>query len=107
MTPFKVIFFISDGFLAVGSYSPNNAKAEVYDFGTGVWTTVQDYPYGDGYIYIYNLIYVPATSAYYVIGGSGGGARSTIGKFKNGAWSEAGQLNAPRYVSFYSFFIFK
>ena len=87
--------------MAVGSYEPHNVKAEVYDFVTDDWTTVQDCPYF-GFIFDYDMVYVPATSAYYVIGGvkNDWDQLSTIGMFKNGAWSEVGQLNAARYVSF-------
>ena len=103
-------FFVLDGFLAVGSYSPYNIKAEVYDFGTGDWTTVQDYPYGVSrrYVAFYDMVYIPATSAYYVIGGyDGSDELSTIGMFNNGAWSKAGQLNEARRVSLCSFFVFQ
>ena len=106
MSPFKIFFFILDGFLAVGSSRPDNVKAELYDFGTGGWTTVQDYPYGT-YVAYYDMVYVPATSAYYVIGGYDGGSLSQIAKFKNGAWTEVGQLNTAREVSFSLFFCFK
>ena len=105
--------FILDNFLAVGSYDYDNVnyvnnKAELYDFGTGDWTTVQDYPYAAGLIVDYEMVYVPATSAYYVIGGYDGGDLSTIGMFKNGAWTEVGQLNTARQVSFFcSFFVSK
>ena len=34
----------------VGSYSPNNVKAELYDFGTGVWEVTEDYPFASGYL---------------------------------------------------------
>ena len=91
----------------VGSVLPDNVKAEVYDFGMDAWTTVQDYPYAVDWIAYYDMVYVPATSAYYVIGGyDGGSAISTIAMFKNGAWSEAGQLNTAREVSFSLFFVF-
>ena len=74
--------------------SENNVKAELYDFGMDAWTTVQDYPYSAGGIANYGMVYIPATSAYYVIGGyDGSDELSTIGMFKNGAWSQAGQLN--------------
>ena len=93
--------------MAVGSYSPYNVKAEVYDFGMDDWTSVQDYPYGVGFVAYYDMVYVPATSAYYVIGGYDGGSLSQIAKFKNGAWTEVGQLNTAREVSFSLFFCFK
>ena len=86
----------------VGSVLPDNVKAEVYDFGMDAWTTVQDYP-SDAEFCCFDMVYVPATSAYYVIGGYDGGDLPTIGMFKNGAWSEAGQLNTARRVSFCSF----
>ena len=83
---------------------PNNVKAEIFDFGTGSWTTVEDYPFASVVAY-YDMVYVPETTAYYVIGGIGDWAElATIAMFKNGAWSEAGQLNTARYVSFCSFF---
>ena len=88
----------------VGSVLPNSVKAEVYDFVTNDWTTVQDYPSDAEGVAYYDMVYVPATSAYYVIGGLGDWEHlATIAKFKNGAWSEAGQLNTARSVSFYSF----
>ena len=50
------------------------------------------------------MVYIPATSAYYVIGGQYDYNKlPTIGMFKNAAWSEAGQLNEARAVSFCSF----
>ena len=90
--------------MAVGSWSPDHAKAELYDFGTGDWTIVQDYPYAAGGAAYYDMVYVPATSAYYVVGGkSDGGDLSEIGMFKNGVWSLAGHLNTARSVSFCTF----
>ena len=45
----------------------------------GGWTTVQDYPYGANYFAYHDMVYIPATSAYYVIGGyDGGSVLSTI-----------------------------
>ena len=85
---------------------PYNIKAEVYDFGTGDWTTVQDYPYvGGSEIYAFETVHIPSISAYFVIGGyDGDESLSTIGMFKNGIWSKAGQLKTARHVSFCSFF---
>ena len=93
--------------MAVGSRSPDSVKAEIYEFGTGDWTTVQDFPFGSGsWIAFYDMVYVPVTSAYYVIGGVNGDSWLTrIAMFKNGAWSEAGQLNTARDVSFRSFLL--
>ena len=93
--------------MAVGSYSPKNVKAEVYDIGVDAWTIVQDYPSDAEYVAYYDMVYVPATSAYYVIGGYDSTRLKTIAMFKNGAWSEAGQLKAARSVSLYSFLFFK
>ena len=102
-------FFILDNFLAVGSWNPENVKAEIYDFGTGNWTTVHDYTYGAVYVAFYDMVYIPATSAYYVIGRVNEKRQdlSKIGMFKNGAWSEAGQLKTTRHVSFYSYCVSK
>ena len=93
--------------MAVGSNSPHHVKAELYDLVTGVWTTVPDYPSNIATIAYYDMVYVPATSAYYVIGGSETGwDLFEIAMFQKGAWSEAGQLNTARRVSF-CFFSFK
>ena len=87
--------------MAVGSRLPDNIKAEHYNFGTGSWAVMEDYPFGDGsFIADFDMVYVAAKSAYYVIGGFSSGSLSTIAMFKNGAWSQAGQLNTARYVSF-------
>ena len=37
-----------DNILAVGSYSPNNVKAEVLNTNRNVWSVIQDYPYVSG-----------------------------------------------------------
>lgn len=91
--------------MAVGSSSPDNAKAELYDFGTGDWTTVQDYWFGGAtYIAYYDMVYVPSTSAYYLVGGHDDTVKQSllerIAMFQNGAWSEAGQMHHARQVSF-------
>ena len=96
--------------MAVGSYLPHNVKAEIYDFSMDAWTTVQDYPFAAEYVVENDMVYAPATSAYYVIGGNIGNWSTTlltIAMFKNGAWSEAGQLNTARDVSFYSYCVSK
>ena len=51
------------------------------------------------------MIYIPETSANYVIGGVDGWVNelATIAMFRNGAWTEAGQFNRAREVSFCSF----
>lgn len=52
------------------------------------------------------MVYIPELPAYIVIGGYGGQNRlSNIGKFQNGAWSDVGQLNKARSVSFRSIFL--
>ena len=87
--------------MAVGSRSPDNVKAELYDFDTGSWAVTEGYPFVDGSgIAKYDMVYIAAKSAYYVIGGYSSGYLSTIAMFKNGAWSQAGQLNRGRRVSF-------
>ena len=92
-----------DNILAVGSRSPDNVKAELYNFVTGSWAVTEDYPFADGSrISDYDMVYVGAKSAYYVIGGQNDDwdRLSTIAMFRNGAWSQAGQLNTARNVSF-------
>ena len=106
ISPFyKLSFEFQDEFLAVGSYSPNSFKAELYSFGSDVWTEVSDYPFGVRCVSFYDMVYIPELPAYIVIGGYDGRNRiSNIGKFQNGAWSDVGQLNKARSVSFRSFF---
>ena len=96
--------------MAVGSRSPDNVKAELYNFVTGSWAVTEDYPFADGSrISDYDMVYVGAKSAYYVIGGQNDDwdRLSTIAMFRNGAWSQAGQLNTARNVSFYSYCVSK
>merc|ERR1712106_596952 len=86
-----------DEFLAVGSYSPDNKKAELYNFGIGKWNTVDDYPFGTNRYMLFDMLYLPITSTYLVMGGSdSSGYLSQIVTFKNGVWSDVGQLNSPR-----------
>ena len=63
---------------------------------------MEDYPGGDGSgIADYEMVYIGVKSAYYVIGGQDDtNSQATIAMFKNGVWSQAGQLNTARYVSF-------
>jgi hypothetical protein len=56
-------------------------------------------------VWSYEMIYIEKESAFFVIGGrfrttSGSYDVATIAKYRNGAWSDAGQLTQPRYVSF-------
>ena len=49
----------------------------------------------------YEMLYIPEISSYLVIGGYSGDVNlAKIAQFKNGAWSDAGNLNSPRHVSF-------
>ena len=90
-----------DGFLAVGSYSPGNKKAEQYNFETDSWRVVEDYPFGSGqYLSAHEMLYIEETQSYLVIGGYSGGKLNQIAKFQDGSWFDAGQLNSPRQVSF-------
>ena len=99
-----------DGFLTVGSGNPYHKKAELYEFGTGAWLEVDDYPIEGTSVFNYDMVFIPETSSYYVIGGQYKGAgeesgpASQIGKFTNGFWSDAGQLKSVRIVSFRKFF---
>ena len=92
-------------------------KAETFTFATGQWSTVDDYPYHDNAegLYDYDMVYIEEQSAFFVIGGrfktTGGGYTSnnlaTIGKFQNGAWSDAGQLAVAHTVLLFYFFLFR
>ena len=96
--------------MAVGSYRPDSVKAEEFDFETSSWTTVNDYPYSDGgAISYYDMLFIPEMAAYIVIGGekSNSYSLSTIGMFRNGDWSPAGQLNTARSVNFKYIFVLK
>ena len=42
----KRLYFLSAKILAVGSWSPHNAKAEWLDVSSNVWENLADYPYG-------------------------------------------------------------
>ena len=90
--------------MAVGSVSPNNRKAELYYSGTGDWKTVDDYPFGSeesDSVYDFDMVYISETQSYLVIAGYSASYLSQIAKFKNGVWSDAGQLNSGRRVSFW------
>ena len=91
---------------------PTNIKAEMYDFAKGNWTETEDYPFATGPAFFkYDMVYVPATLAYYVIGGVTSSDTETeiklkqIAMFKNGVWTDAGQLNTGRRVSFSLYFL--
>ena len=95
-----------DSFLAVGSANPDNAKAEVFEFGTGTWMTISDYPYSsDSVINDYEMIYIPELLSFLVIGGHDSGDRSIhtsqVAMLTNGIWTDAGHLNMGRVVSFF------
>ena len=103
-----LITFTLDEFLAVGSAYPANNKAELYNFGSGTWKTVDDYPFCRGMgCSDYDMLYIPETSSYLVIGGDSSRPISQIARFKDGAWSDAGKLNSARVVSFCSFLLFQ
>ena len=83
-------------------------KTETFEFGTGQWSTGDDYPFAtdaEG-VYSYDMVYIEKESAFFVIGGeiettSGSYDKlATIAKYQSGAWSDAGQLTQGRYVSF-------
>ena len=89
--------------MAVGSRYPENVNAEKFDFETGSWTTADDYPYSDGVVIsLYDMLFIPKMTAYIVIGGQDSDFYdlATIGMFRNGDWSQAGQLNTARSVIF-------
>ena len=71
----------------------------MFDFGTGGWTTVDDYPYGSGSgIFAYDMLFISKWNAYIVIGGSDASRLAQIAKFQNGVWSNAGHLKKARDV---------
>ena len=81
--------------MSVGSYSPNNAKAEILNITSGDWFQVADYPYAD---YIYNYVMVYYNDGFLIFGGFPGAHKSTIARFDVGTttWSKIGDLNAGR-----------
>ena len=82
---------------------PDNLKVELYNFGTGSWAVKEDYPLASGSaIGYFDMVYIAAKAAYYVIGGRNdhNNSQATIAMFKDGAWSQASQLNTARYVSY-------
>ena len=98
--------------MAVGDGGYENKKSEIYSFASNARTDVADYPYGDGSISQFVMLYLEDMDAYLVIGGTSGGiparrrrntdidAVGEITKFQNGEWSKIGKLNHPRSVSF-------
>ena len=82
--------------MALGSYSPHHQKGEIYSYTGGGWTDTPDYPFysTNDYFYDFSIVYITEHSAYYVIGGIS--FLSQIGKYSDGAWSDAGQLNNGR-----------
>ena len=93
--------------MAVGSSNQYNIKAELYSFGIGVWKTVDDYPYATGKgVYGYEMVFIPVTKSYFVIGGATGqngeGRVSHIAKLTNGPWYLA-ELKSVRSVRFFLF----
>ena len=102
-----------DEFLVVGSHGPYNKKTELYNYGSGAWKSVDDYPFpglpGAG-VYDSELLYIPETLSFLVIGGWNGpdGANylSQIAQFKNDKWYDVGRLNVGRAVSFLLIFCF-
>ena len=100
--------------MAVGSLSPDNVKAELFDLGTGQWEDVADYPFSSlGSISSYDMTFIPEMSAYIVIGGNAGYQDSsshpltTIAKFHDDVWSKVGQLNTARTVRLCFMFLSK
>ena len=61
---------------------------------------VSSYPFANGYMFAFDMVYIPNILSYVVIGGHDGKALSQIGMFTNGTWSDAGQMNRARAVSF-------
>ena len=84
----------------------------MYNFGNNEWDAIIDYPFACGpRLDSYVMVFIPETSVYLVIGGRCGDGVSNdvnlarITMLKDGVWSDAGQLNSGRAVSFNSLFI--
>ena len=78
--------------------------AELFNFGSGAWTTAIEYPFGSKpYLSLYDMVYVREILSYLVIGGMSGEDLSQIARFTNGAWYDAGQLYKARGVRVPSF----
>ena len=80
----------------------------MYTFGTGAWTEVDDYPYGQSTgMFDHYMIFIPEITSYLVIGGkSGGDEMSQIAGFSNGTWYDAGHLKSARRVCIAHFVCF-
>ena len=75
----------------------------MYEFETGAWTTVSDYQFDkESSVYNYDMIHIDHLSSYFVVAGQKGDKKllTRIAMFKEGAWSDAGHVNAARSVSF-------
>ena len=88
--------------MALGSYNPDNVKAELFDFGTCAWKTVDDYPFTSrSRVSSHDMVYIPETNWFIVIGGADGhNELSQIAKFEHDKWSGAGRLKYARKVIF-------
>ena len=81
---------------------PSNKNAELYEFGSGEWTKIEDYPFGSwSSVSDYEMVYIPEILSYFVIGGYR--TTSQIAGLTNGEWFDAGNLKTARAVSFCSF----
>ena len=68
--------------------------------------TISDYPFASKLLYAFDMVFIDNISSYVVIGGHDNlNYLSQIGMLTNGTWSDAGQLNSVRAVSFRLFFI--
>ena len=84
---------------AVGSYTPNNVKAEIYQFETGQWTEVADYPFDDDQIAYAPVVH--SNNGFIVFGGviSTTDYGRIVARFdmETREWSQVGALNNGRY----------
>ena len=74
----------------------------MYNFKTGTWKVVNDYPFGSGsYIAMYDIVFIPESRSFLIIGGNDGSGVfvSHIAKFKDGVWHDVGRLNSGRNVN--------
>merc|ERR1711970_25274 len=79
---------------------------ELYDFDDDSWSEGAKYPFGDpehNFLGWHSMLYVDELESFFVVGGRGHTVgmqnhvvTAQIAKFKDGVWSDAGQLNRPR-----------
>ena len=89
-----------------GDFGIGEAHAELYNFENDSWKQTSDYPFAHGYSFSkYEMVFIPETSAFLVIGGFAGQVRTNIARYEDDEWSDAGELQQLRLVSFFLVFV--